>query len=523
MALPRLVVAVFFQLVVFAQADVPDPWIVTGAEVVTEAISVGNVIVAESGSLTVLGVPDPGFRVMGNLWVINNGVVRFESSVIRFLSTYHGEYTLVGTDSASIEVEDCDYRIPSGVQHGLVVSGQARLVVSNTEFGDVQLVAGEQAHLAANRLNGNFEVIIQEDASATLSDIPSEPDHGKLWVWVEFPSGSHAEYSPPLPGFVDSWSFPPPGATGIFQNITMERCETLLWPMLVRPGSDLVLRDIAAENWVVVGFFLPNPQRIVNLTNGETYTDTILDLTDRSIRLRNASIDTWNLYPQREAHIVVISSVVGEVLSFDDSTTDLFDTTVDGSGGFFGARGTSEINAVNSHFTCTIESAQSSTITLRNSVAAPYPLDPTGDWTRFGAYDDGRLLADNTVVQTTPTLGGRGLIGVTYVANPPAAPPTASAPVVLQGTAAIFSLDDGPALGSWQLQATTSGRAPTTIGQGEDNLEDGVLGVWHSADAGTNYRLLLTLTDRDGRTLTGGPVIPADIDPARLPEGRGGS
>ena len=35
-----------------------------------------------------------------------------------------------------------------------------------------------------------------------LEDIPRVPDEGKIWVWVEFPAGSVAEYSPPMPGMV---------------------------------------------------------------------------------------------------------------------------------------------------------------------------------------------------------------------------------------------------------------------------------------------------------------------------------
>ena len=48
-----------------------------------------------------------------------------------------------------------------------------------------------------------------------LADIPRESGAGSIWVWVEFPAGSEAEYSPPMPGYIESWSFPPVGATGI--------------------------------------------------------------------------------------------------------------------------------------------------------------------------------------------------------------------------------------------------------------------------------------------------------------------
>ena len=41
-----------------------------------------------------------------------------------------------------------------------------------------------------------------------------------------------------------------------------------------------------------------------------------LDLGDRVLRLVNASIDTWNLYPQGDAVVEVTDSLLGEILSF---------------------------------------------------------------------------------------------------------------------------------------------------------------------------------------------------------------
>ena len=63
----------------------------------------------------------------------------------------------------------------------------------------------------------------------------------------------------------------------------------------------------------------------------------------------------------------------------------------------------------------------------------PYPIDPPGAGTRFGAYDRGRLLADQTPVSTTPALGGEGLIAVSYLFDPPPHPPAPGVAVELHG------------------------------------------------------------------------------------------
>ncbi len=226
-----------------------------------------------------------------------------------------------------------------------------------------------------------------------------------------------------MPGFIESWTFPPPESTGIFQTATVDRCETMLWPMLVRENSSVVLRDISDDNWVVVGFHMPNDGEVEELHNDRFYIDHTLDLDDRQFRLVNASIDTWNLYPQADAHVTVRDSLLGEILSLENSRVRMERTLIDGTGGFFGARDTSRIVAEDCRFTCTIEATQQSTIELRSSSVEPYPIDPTGVWTRFGAYDDGRLFAEQTPVLTVPALDGRGLIAVSYLHEPPQSPP----------------------------------------------------------------------------------------------------
>ena len=481
-----------------------DPWIITEETVITEPMHVqGPIIVVEGGSLVVSGVGEPGFQMEGHIWAIGSSEVRFEDSVIEFLSTYHGQYSLVGVEHSTIEVSGCDYRVPNGVQHALMTAGSAEMVVQNTDFGDVQLLSAETSSLTAVRLNGNFEVIVQHDSHMALEDIPREVDGGRLWVWVEFGPGSEAIYSPPMPGFVESWSFPPPDSSGIHQTVRMDRCETLLWPMLVREDSRLILRDIPEEHWVVVGLHLFTDAAISNLHNARFYEEADLGLRDRVLRLENASVDTWNLYPQQEATVLVSDSTLGEILAMGDARVSMRKTLIDGTGGFFGARDPSPIAAPDCVFTCTIEATQDATIELHSSQVLPYPLDPTGAWTRFGAYDAGRLLADQTVVETTPALGDRGLIAVSYIVNPPDRPPGLDETVELWGIAAQFSASEAVVPGVWRLEADPGSGTPELIAWGDGNVEEEVLGVWRNAEPWRDYRLRVVLTDRLERELSG--------------------
>jgi hypothetical protein len=508
-----------WSLAVTAGAD--EPWIVSGPERITTPGELGDVIVVDGGSLVVEGVPEPGVRFEGNLWAIGTGTVEISGSVVEFASRYHGQYALVGIDDADIRIRDSVYRVTPGVQHGLVVAGSATIEVSDTDFGDVQLVAAGDAEFHATRLNGSFEVIVQEAASMELTDIPRLPDEGRVWVWVEIGAGSTVDWSPPLPGFVNQWSWPPPDATGVPQTVTMTRCETLLWPMLVREGSDLTLRDVPEDGWVVVGLHLPDDTVVETLVNDVRVEDAELMLPDRRLRLVDARIDTWNLYPQRRAVVDVRDSVLGEILSFDDSVVRVERSVIDGTGGFLGAQDRSRMSFTGSLLTCTIEATDAATLTLHHSTVMPYPADIDGTFTRFAAWDDARLAVDHTTVETLPSAGGAGSITVVWV-EPSSWPPPAAGEISLWGTIAVYGEDGSPGLARWWIDAVGPRGDSTRVAEGTAGVEKDVLATWNDPLEGS--RLVITVEDGRGRSVTAyreldptPPARPIDASARRRP------
>ncbi|MGE5236071.1 MAG: hypothetical protein ACM3O7_06975 [Acidobacteriota bacterium] len=496
-------------------AGAQQPWVISGPVTVTQPVEVGDVLVVSGGSLTVTGVPEPGFRLAGNLAVVGDGRATFADSVVEIESTYHGQYSLAAVDQGTLAISRCQLVVPRAVQYALVSSGSAHVVVEDSDFGSAQLVATGTGTLEASRLNGHFEVILQESSTILLHDIPRDPGTGDLWVWPTFGPGSRAVYSPPLPGWVASWSFPPAGATGLGERCEIERCQVKLWPLLVGAGSDLTLRDIAPENWVVVGLHLPHDAAFTGLVNGQRVEERELGLADRTLRLERAAVDSWNLYPESAARVVVRDSRIGELLAFDDSRVWLERTVVDGSGGFFGARGGSQVHVEGGSFTCDVQASDDATLVVSRSQLLPYPHDATGALTRFGAFDRGRLLLVQTPTSTTATAGGSGLVAFAALADPPLFPPAGAA--ALSGTLASFSLDPRLLPQQWRLQAFCRGEpGGTLIADGDDNLVDAPIGVWSGADPGTACELRATITDASGRALT----ATWPVDRIRIPRRR---
>lgn len=479
---------------------------------ITAPREVGDVVVATCGALTVRGVGEPGLRLRGNLAIMGAGSVLIEDSVVEVLSTYHGQYAVAAMEQGRLTVRRCTYRVPSGVQHAIVALDSAEVTLEDTAFGFNQLMSQGNGRLVGRRLDGSFEVIVQDASTMELSDIPRQTGKGDLWVWPEFPAGSTAVHSPPLPGRVDHWQFPPAGATGIPQRITLERCQVKLWPLLVEPGCDLTLRDIAPENWVVAGFHLPSSGTVTGLANNVPIESATLPLSDRVVRVERSTVDTWNLYPQQEAEVEVRDCWIGELLAMERSRVRMVRTVVDGTGGYLGAEGSARLEVERSWITCDVQATGESTLVVRESRVAPYPTDPTGEWTRFGAYDTARLFLDRTLATSTLALGGQGLVAAWGLAAPSTRPPRPGETLELAGTVLQLSLDPAVAAGSWRLEAVPSdGGAAVPLGGGQANVEDGPLGTWPGSAARRSWTLRMVLTDGLGRTLEGAQIVPSEL------------
>jgi len=497
-----------------------DVWYIDGHETINEPIELGHVILVGNASLTISGVPDPGVRFNGNLWLLNESQLIMDSSVIKFMNSYHGQYSLAAVHQATITIRNCNYQVPSGVQHTLMTVDDATSKITDSDFDFVQILSANRSSFELARLNGRFEVLVQNESRMKVTDIPREEDSGELWVWVEFPDKCQAVYTPPMPGFTESWFFPPENSSGIFQEVELTNCQTLLWPMLVGRQVDLTLKDIPEENWVVVGFYFPAGGRVDNLHN-QMYGDfTQLDLSDRKVVLDHASIDTWNCYGQKNSRLTVTNSTLGEILMLENSRLYMDHTTIDGTGGYFGATENAYVFARDCRFTCDVQVAQNAMAEMHFCELAPYGPDTTGDFTFLRAFDDSRILINQSPVTTTPYLGGNGVIGVTALQQTPSYPPSTSEEFSFTGSAMLFSLNEEIANLEWQFRvmhkpqffkasALPSDELLIELGSGLGNHEDQILGSWGNANPSYTYELQLKLSDGWGREMVGKwPVTP---------------
>jgi len=486
---------ILFSLFFLISSLSADTWTISSRVEVTVPRDVEDVVVTEGGHLIVSGVGEPGFRISGNLIVEKTGLAEFRNSVIKVMSRYHGQYILAAREQGRLVIDGCQYQVPYGVQHAVASLDTAQVEIKDTRFNFLQLVPLDRSRITASRLTGDFECVVSDSGRLELADIPSQAGAGSLWVWPTFMPGTTAVYSPPLPGYVDHFVFPPANSSGIEQSFQIDRCAVRLWPLLVRENTTLTLAEIPEENRVVVGLYLPQSTTITGLTNRLAYEDQILSLEDRTLRLSQASIDTWNLYPVLEAQVAVRNCLIGELLAGDSTQVDMEGTIVDGTGGYLGVKDSARLTARGCLVACDVQAIGLAGMTFHHSLLLPYFSDTTGAYTFFRVFDTAFLHLDQTLFQTIPVLGGRGAIAFTYILNAPPEPPVGTS-VPLTGYAAVYSLDPKVSLLSWSLRLYQRGtHAFSLIGGGVGNVENGYLGTWQNAAPDTPYELRLTLRD----------------------------
>jgi hypothetical protein len=144
------------------------------------------------------------------------------------------------------------------------------------------------------------------------------------------------------------------------------------WPLLVKPGSQVTLLDNPEDRHLIVGHLLYE-DAVLSLRNYMDYADFTLPVADRSFRVQNSRIQTWNLYPYEDTRLLVRDSVLGEILGSEWSETWVFDSTIDGSGGFLGVSADAAVTLVDSTVTTMVQSVERGRLNFFRSSLQPHP------------------------------------------------------------------------------------------------------------------------------------------------------
>lgn len=286
----------------------------------------GNIVIINDG---VLKVKNADFNLDGNIYIINQGEATFDSSDVNIIQHYIYHRILLVADSAYCSITNSETSF-SGYQLSVSVSGKGEINMQNVTNQD-WITAGVQhtATATLREIKGySGEWLFFDNCYAEFKHV----DY--LLTWYFFPDSSVVDFDFPeddtLYGFyLDSTLA---NVSGVGYHVEIDSSTDCMWATIPLRGSDVTIRD---SDLRVTGLMFEGTDTfsVSGLVNGLDYSDWVLPVSDRTYRLINTSIQTWNLYPDDSTNITLSSSIFGELCGFTDSYTTIQNAFCDGTGG----------------------------------------------------------------------------------------------------------------------------------------------------------------------------------------------
>ena len=297
----------------------------------------GDIIVLNHGTLV---LDHAEFTLRGNIHVYNAGALRVSGGRLLIAQQFAYEYGSEVTDSGRIELDSASADF-NGASSSIYVGGSAQLLVTNSTLrnGFATVVPVVRAQVTYSRSDFSSEFVNFDSCRVALANCDT------TLLWLHFPQSSTADLALPAPDTtILHWELndSTPGTSGIGYSLTLDTIASVLWGCFPMPGSDVTFRDSRLRT---TGLIIPGGDSITfsGLLNNQHHADYTLPLADRTYRLINTDLATWNLYPSDSVRLVLNSCVFGELLTAGRARADMQSSICDGSGGYIGSEGTSTL------------------------------------------------------------------------------------------------------------------------------------------------------------------------------------
>jgi hypothetical protein len=301
----------------------------------------GNITIINDG---VLKVKNADFNIDGDIVIANQGKAIFDSSEINFVQHYIYHHSLLAIDSAYFSITNSETAF-NGYQISFNIAGNAGINMNNVTNQDWITAVVQQNATATLRDVAGYtgEWLFASDCYAQFKNV----EH--LLTWYFFPGASVVDFDFPeddtIYGFyIDSTLA---NVSGIGYHVEIDSSTDCMWATIPLRGSDVIVRNSELR---VTGLMLNGVDTfaISGLVNGLDYSDWVLPISDRTYRLVNTTVQTWNLYPDDSVNINLSSSIFGELCGFGDSYTIIQNAFCDGSGGHIEAAYRSLVGVISS-------------------------------------------------------------------------------------------------------------------------------------------------------------------------------
>lgn len=334
----------------------------------------------ESDSLLIIGATPGDSLIITGEWLCEVDILVFGDGILRFKNanvTLLGDLYVWG-ETAEITADSSTLYIPQQYfyQRSIVAAGSGKVKFSHVtlDFSGLShnMVAADSSTydftdvkkngFTTNGLSGKAKYFINGTnlAGEFVIGDKCELDFrnaNTVLLWHQVPETGVFHFNFPPAGDVSAYDFNPgvPGISNIDYNIKLENCSDVMWALMPANGSDVDILDSEIRA-IGLWFLAPDPVNVNGLVNNTDYQDFTSSLSDRNLRLRNSSVQTWSLYSMKESDISVTGCILGEIGSMGTSKVSTTSVFVDGSGGFMWANDTTFFMAFQTPLTTYVRS-----------------------------------------------------------------------------------------------------------------------------------------------------------------------
>jgi hypothetical protein len=461
-----------------------------------DTVITGNVLALGHSAIRLNGGT---LEVHGSIMLVDSATFVSSGGILSFPQDYLYQYSLGATRRSTISLRNTTVRITNGNANAAVMDD------ARWEFHNVQMPlsfftmsVANHGTLLVDSCPVSGEYIFADSSTASFS-------HSAMiisWPWMQ--EKQSADVTFPDTG-VARWVFPDSARShsGIFYRVNFADCHNVLWMLLHVSGASLTIRNshVRAIGVVIRG---KDSVSVAGVANGAQYTDWTFPDTNRTLRLINSTVTTWNYYPFDRSRLSLTNCIFGELLGTGFSQSWLNASTCDGTGGYFSATDSAHVEAVFSTFTCPVFARMRSTVFL---IASTIRL--LGPIATITAERAGSILLANCTVNGIPKAYDTSLVVLGGIDGP--ARVTGNVSYDITGAATIIN---GPLnavrFTHYSLSYAPKGTTNFTLIGDIDSVATvhGVLGNWRAPSVPGSYILRVCLAHNFGDSL----CITADVE-----------
>jgi hypothetical protein len=337
----------------------------------------GNIIVKDGGYLKIKA---SRFVLNGDV-LLDGGVLEIDGSLVVVPQRFNHERKVMVQKKGLLIYRDVLLATIFPYEVSLRNGGTLDFHKSECTVG-LSCNADESAKIQLRNAKLPGEFILAPGTSVEIADSES------VFLWL--PAGKNLTGNLTLPPGkrITKWT----GDQGI--SVSISNSTNVNWCLLSTPGANGTIEQSEIYG-VGVLFDGESTANLNGVKNQMPLPNFKLNADDRKLSFNNSKVRAWNFYASHKATVNLTDCVFGEALSFGDGKIVVNKSVCDGSGGYVGAKDSSQIQMTDSKITCLVVARDRSNITLTNcEIAGDIRAAGTGKVILKNCKVSGRLEHD---------------------------------------------------------------------------------------------------------------------------------